>query len=159
MNKNMSNKANFQKSQMFITTTIITNCNEKTKLDTWSKRTQTKPILPASAGKIALSAVEGPIKTAIRQKRIQHKDVYNRSIHEGFLVSIRATFFSRRQCFNCLSRAIAEFLSEKVSKYNRLWMPYFFEKCGTEPCLCSYILRLRLLVKPTYKVPLSLEMM
>jgi hypothetical protein len=27
--------------------------NEKSKLDTWSKQTQTKPILPAMAGKIA----------------------------------------------------------------------------------------------------------
>jgi hypothetical protein len=35
--------------------------SEKLKLDTWSKRTQTNPILPASAGKIALSAVEGPV--------------------------------------------------------------------------------------------------
>ena len=49
----MQNKANFRKSQMFITVVLITNYNEKTKLDTWSKRTQTKPILPASAGKIA----------------------------------------------------------------------------------------------------------
>jgi ribonuclease HII len=56
----MQNKANFQKSQMFITLISTTNYNEKCTLDTWSKRTQTKPILPAMAGKIALSAVEGP---------------------------------------------------------------------------------------------------
>jgi hypothetical protein len=32
------------------------------KMDTWSKQTQTKPILSAyMAGKIALSAVEGPM--------------------------------------------------------------------------------------------------
>jgi hypothetical protein len=37
------------------------NYSEKCKLDTWSKRTQTKPILPAMAGKIALSEVEGPV--------------------------------------------------------------------------------------------------
>jgi hypothetical protein len=49
----MQNKANFQKSQMFITTIITTNYNEKWTMDTWSKQTQSKPILPAMAGKIA----------------------------------------------------------------------------------------------------------
>jgi hypothetical protein len=40
------------------------NYSEKIKMDTWSKRTQTKPILPAYvAGKIALSEVEGPVTT------------------------------------------------------------------------------------------------
>jgi hypothetical protein len=58
----MQNKPNFQKSQMFITVISTMNYSEKCKLDTWSKQTQTKPILPAStAGKIALSAVEGPV--------------------------------------------------------------------------------------------------
>jgi hypothetical protein len=45
MKKNMSNKANFQKSQMFITLMKTMNYNEKMKLNTWSKRTQSKPIL------------------------------------------------------------------------------------------------------------------
>jgi hypothetical protein len=40
----MQNKANFRKSQMFITAVSTTNYNEKMKLDTWSKRTQTNPI-------------------------------------------------------------------------------------------------------------------
>jgi hypothetical protein len=44
MNKIISNKANFQKSQMFITLVSTGSYNEKTKLDTWSKQTQTKPI-------------------------------------------------------------------------------------------------------------------
>jgi hypothetical protein len=58
----MRNKAKFRKSQMFITATVTMNCNEKCKMDTWSKRTQTKPILLSLvAGKIALSAVEGPV--------------------------------------------------------------------------------------------------
>jgi hypothetical protein len=62
----MQNEPNFKKSQMFITTISTTSYNEKLKLDTWSKRTQTNPILPAYvAGKIALSEVEGPIKTTI----------------------------------------------------------------------------------------------
>jgi hypothetical protein len=54
---------------MFITSINTTTYNEKATMDTWSKRTQTKPILPAIAGKIALSApvpsrvegVEGPV--------------------------------------------------------------------------------------------------
>jgi hypothetical protein len=41
---------------MFINSIKTTNYNEKCKLDTWSKRTQTKPILVPSA-------VEGSIKT------------------------------------------------------------------------------------------------
>jgi hypothetical protein len=68
----MQNKANFPKSQIFITAMLTKNYNRKCKLDTWSKRTQSKPILPARvAGKIALpvrrsfsedgSEVEGPV--------------------------------------------------------------------------------------------------
>jgi hypothetical protein len=151
----MTNEPNFQKSQIFITLISTTNYSEKSKMDTWSKQTQTKPILSAYvADKIASSFVERPIKIAIRQRRIRHKSVYNRPLRSafglgrgdpkgvrsfqcGFTVSIRAIFFSRRQCFSCFSRAIAEFLSEKVSKYSRLRTLYFFEKCGTEPCLCS----------------------
>jgi 16S rRNA (uracil1498-N3)-methyltransferase len=53
INKNMSNKPNFPKSQMFVTQVLTMNYNEKLKMDTWSKQTQmplgmacaTKPIL------------------------------------------------------------------------------------------------------------------
>ena len=55
----MPNKANFQKSQMLITIVSTTNYNEKCKLDTWLKRTQTKPILPAMAGEIASACLGG----------------------------------------------------------------------------------------------------
>jgi hypothetical protein len=62
----MRNEPNFQKSQMFITVVSTRNYNEKCELDTWSKRTQTKPILPAlTAGKIALSEVEGPVESIL----------------------------------------------------------------------------------------------
>jgi hypothetical protein len=40
----MRNKANFQKSQMFVTSVLTMDYNEKCKLDTWLKQTQTKPI-------------------------------------------------------------------------------------------------------------------
>jgi hypothetical protein len=40
----MRNKANFQKSQMFITSIKTIDYNEKSTLDTWSKRTQSNPI-------------------------------------------------------------------------------------------------------------------
>jgi radical SAM protein with 4Fe4S-binding SPASM domain len=40
----MQNKANFSKSQMFITLISTTNYSKKCKLDSWSKQTQTKPI-------------------------------------------------------------------------------------------------------------------
>jgi hypothetical protein len=53
MNKNIPNKANFRKSQMFITLIPTVSYSEKCKLDTWSKQSQSKPILPAMAGKIA----------------------------------------------------------------------------------------------------------
>ncbi len=70
----MQNKPNFQKSQMLITTIKTRSYNEKCKLDTWSKQTQSKPIqtqmplgmayatkpilLSFTAGKIALSFAE-----------------------------------------------------------------------------------------------------
>jgi hypothetical protein len=44
----MRNEPNFPKSQMVVTLVLTTNYNEKTTLDTWSKQTQTKPILPAT---------------------------------------------------------------------------------------------------------------
>jgi hypothetical protein len=57
----MQNEPNFLKSQMFITAVPTMNYNEKVALDTWSKRTQTKPILPARvAGKIALPVRHSP---------------------------------------------------------------------------------------------------
>ena len=49
----MRNEPNLRQSQIFITLTSKMSYNEKCELDTWSKRTQTNPILPASAGKIA----------------------------------------------------------------------------------------------------------
>jgi len=39
----MRNEPNFQKSQMFITVILTMTYNEKTEMDTWSKRTQTNP--------------------------------------------------------------------------------------------------------------------
>jgi hypothetical protein len=65
----MSNKANLGKSQMFITTIRKSNYSEKYELDTWSKQTQSNPILPAyMADKIALSVVEGPVMSWSNQK-------------------------------------------------------------------------------------------
>ena len=40
----MRNEPNFSKSQMFITLIKTTNYNKNWTMDTWSKRTQTKPI-------------------------------------------------------------------------------------------------------------------
>ncbi len=40
----MQNKANFLKSQIFITVISTKSYNEKCELDTWLKRTQTNPI-------------------------------------------------------------------------------------------------------------------
>src|SRR4030042_6279283 len=40
----MRNEPNLRQSQIFITAIITMTCNEKRKLDTWSKRTQTNPI-------------------------------------------------------------------------------------------------------------------
>jgi hypothetical protein len=71
----MQNEPNFSKSQIFITASSTRNYNEKCKLDTWSKRTQTKPILPAMAGKIALSAVEGPVQGRTILSRAQSRDL------------------------------------------------------------------------------------
>jgi hypothetical protein len=41
----MQNKPNFSKSQMFIIAIKTTNYSEKMKVDTWSKQTQSNPIL------------------------------------------------------------------------------------------------------------------
>jgi hypothetical protein len=62
----MQNKANFQKSQMFITIVSITNYNEKWTMDTWSKRTQTNPILSrAQSPALSLSNGRDLSKTTI----------------------------------------------------------------------------------------------
>ena len=53
----MRNKANFPKSQIFITAALATGYNEKMELDTWLKRTQTKPILSRLSA-IALATAE-----------------------------------------------------------------------------------------------------
>jgi hypothetical protein len=56
----MQNEPNFSKSQMFITPIATRNYSKKMKLDTWSKQTQTKPILPATliGGFISLRQIE-----------------------------------------------------------------------------------------------------
>jgi hypothetical protein len=75
MNKNMPNKANLGQSQIFITATSTINYNEKSKLDTWSKQTQTKPILLSlTAGKIAplfrMSFIlRGPVSCGLTNKK------------------------------------------------------------------------------------------
>jgi hypothetical protein len=51
----MRNEPNFQKSQMFITIVSTTNYNEKLTMDTWSKRTQSNPNLPAVANLSAIA--------------------------------------------------------------------------------------------------------
>ncbi len=72
MNKNMQNKPNFSKSQIFITLPNTMSYSKKMKLDTWSKQTQTKPNLPAySAGKSALSEAEGPIICPERSRKVE----------------------------------------------------------------------------------------
>jgi ribonuclease HII len=59
----MQNEPNFSKSQMFINLISTTNYNKKSTMDTWSKRTQTKPILKDVFLKIILQfwAVMGKI--------------------------------------------------------------------------------------------------
>jgi len=46
----MRNEPNFSKSQMVATLLKTTNYNEKLTMDTWSKRTQTNPILTGMRG-------------------------------------------------------------------------------------------------------------
>jgi hypothetical protein len=79
------------------------NYNEKMKLDTWSKRTQTKPILPASmAGKIALSEVEGPVVSYFEIDYIsylQGRRIVTVVPLPGVLV------MESEPPFNCMSRA------------------------------------------------------
>jgi hypothetical protein len=88
----MRNKPNFQKSQIFITLISTTNYNEKFNLDTWSKRTQTKPILSAAqADKIALSAAEGPIKTNI-QRGIHYRSVFCNSFYTSQIRKLSGNF-------------------------------------------------------------------
>jgi endonuclease/exonuclease/phosphatase family metal-dependent hydrolase len=75
----MRNEPNFQKSQMFIKAVTTTNYNEKLTMDTWSKRTQTKPILSTCvADKIALSEVEGPkqSRTNLIESRCELSYIY-----------------------------------------------------------------------------------
>jgi hypothetical protein len=51
----------FKMPKMFVTPVMtITNNNEQPTINCL-KQTQTKPILPAMAGKIALSVAEGPV--------------------------------------------------------------------------------------------------
>ena len=46
---------------MFVTVVSTVTNNNKQRTTRFQKRTQTNPILPALAGKIALSEVEGPV--------------------------------------------------------------------------------------------------
>jgi hypothetical protein len=65
MNKNMPNEPNLRQSQIFITAMNTTSYNEKSKLDTWSKQTQTKPISnrTGDAGRRFMLTRDGPSTT------------------------------------------------------------------------------------------------
>ena len=76
MNKIMPNEPNLGQSQIFITVVLAMDYSEKSKLDTWSKQTQTNPNLPTyMVGKFALSAVEGPINN-LPAKRLRNFAFY-----------------------------------------------------------------------------------
>jgi hypothetical protein len=61
MNKLCQTKPNSESSKMNIITYHITSYHSPVTIYQNEKRTQTKPNLPAIAGKFALSAAEGPI--------------------------------------------------------------------------------------------------
>jgi len=54
----MQNEPNFSKSQTFTTLLKTTSYSEKCKLDTWSKRTQTKPTCGEQSRTICSELVE-----------------------------------------------------------------------------------------------------
>jgi hypothetical protein len=65
---------NFTKQSQFFKKSSVYNPNFNNELQQKNNighLVKTNPILPASAGKIALSEVEGPIKTNIHLRRIQ----------------------------------------------------------------------------------------
>jgi hypothetical protein len=64
----MQNEPNLGQSQIFITSIKTTSYNKKTKLDTWSKRTQTKPILSAVA----------PVLRSFSEKGLAKEDLKGR---------------------------------------------------------------------------------
>ena len=61
---------------MFVTVVSTITNNKKERSAGFQKRTQTKPNLPALAGKFALSAVEGPV--VINLSRAQSRDLLKR---------------------------------------------------------------------------------
>ncbi len=61
----MPNKANLGQSQIFVTPVSTMTYNEKLKLDTWSKRTQTKPILKGGLTDFVFVEVVGEVKAVV----------------------------------------------------------------------------------------------
>jgi hypothetical protein len=59
-------KPNLKMPKMNVTPVSATTTNNEQPTMNRLKQTQTKPILPAVAGKIALSVVEGPVKNVYR---------------------------------------------------------------------------------------------
>ncbi len=77
---------------MFVSLIKTSNYSEKCKMDTWSKRTQTKPILPAMAGKIALSEDEGPIVSNFSPEF--YRRAQSRDLSKNYLLTVcRLVFY------------------------------------------------------------------
>jgi hypothetical protein len=69
----MQNEPNFSKSQMFITLIRTRNYNKKWTMDTWSKQTQTNPILPAYGGFTRLRRAGGFTPSGAEQQLLQEQ--------------------------------------------------------------------------------------
>jgi radical SAM protein with 4Fe4S-binding SPASM domain len=103
MNKIMQNKANLRQSQIFITSVNIMDYSEKTKLDTWSKRTQTNPILPAVALAKAGYGVKDSIESGCRFRYIY--PLMSKKVIKPRLIAFEVTRRCRYSCRHCRANA------------------------------------------------------
>jgi len=67
----MQNKPNFSKSQVFITVVLTRNYNEKSTMDTWSKQTQTNPILSRAQSRDLLKQLQSLATADLPQGKME----------------------------------------------------------------------------------------
>jgi RNA polymerase sigma-70 factor, ECF subfamily len=124
----MRNKPNFPKSQMFIKVVSTTNYNEKWTMDTWSKQTQTNPILPAPLFRVSFTLMGSASGGGVKRWNLFYgsSDFYNRIMRKS-----RDQIYDELLILKCQAgeKAALEELVERWEK--RLWH-YAYKVTGSD---------------------------
>ena len=116
----MRNEPNFQKAKKVVRQVLTTNYNEKWTLDTWSKRTQTKPILSRAQSRDLSKQLFASGGKEFRPEHFSDFSIFPQHIQQVLHILRQGGF----EFYRLFSRWVLEFQGPGVqgaSAYNRLF--------------------------------------